>query len=111
MVVRPTSIRLFSGMLTPAIRAIELAGAPSCLAPCLTLPLLVPRVLADHQNHATPANDLALLTHRLHRCSYLHGTRFAVEEGPPGPRRRAGEVQAERPGGRSLSQRGRARPA
>src|SRR5205085_12178845 len=85
MVVRPTSIRLFNGMFTPAIRAIELAGAPSCLAPCLTLPLLVPRVLADHQNHATPADDLALLTHRLDRCSYLHGTRFAVERGSSRP--------------------------
>src|SRR3954469_6171489 len=63
MYVRPISTRLFSGMLTQALRA------PTDLP----LPLLVPRVLADHQDAAVPADDLALLTHRLDRRSYLHG--------------------------------------
>src|SRR3954454_5836866 len=49
-------------MLTPAMRAIFL----------LALPLLVPRVLADHEDPAVPADDLALLAHRLDRRSYLH---------------------------------------
>ena len=39
----------------------------------LPLTLLVTRVLADHQHAAVPADDLALLTHRLDRRSYLHG--------------------------------------
>src|SRR3954447_2472821 len=63
MYVRPISTRLFRGMLTPAIRAIA----------DLPLPLLVTRVLADHEDAAVPADDLALLTHRLDRRSYLHG--------------------------------------
>src|SRR6476469_6847681 len=63
MYVRPISTRLLSGMLTPAIRAI----AP------LPLPLLVTRVLADHEDPAVAADDLALLAHRLDRRSYLHG--------------------------------------
>src|SRR3954465_4422331 len=62
MYVRPISTRLFRGMLTPAMRAI---GFP--------LPLLVPRVLANHEDAAVPADDLALLAHRLDRRSYLHG--------------------------------------
>src|SRR3954449_9559680 len=62
MYVRPISTRLFRGMLTPAIRA--MADLP--------LPLLVTRVLADHEHAAVPADDLALLAHRLHRRSYLH---------------------------------------
>src|SRR3954452_1413168 len=61
MYVRPISARLLRGMLSPAMRAISLA-----------LPLLVPRIGADHQHRAMAANDLALLAHRLHRRSYLH---------------------------------------
>src|SRR5438128_2160172 len=38
----------------------------------LSLPLLVTRVLADHEHRAVAANDLALLAHRLDRWSYLH---------------------------------------
>ena len=38
---------------------------------CLTLPLLVPRILADHHHLAVPANDLALLAHGLNRRLYL----------------------------------------
>src|SRR3954464_6282171 len=49
-------------MLIPAIRAISL----------LALPLLVPWVLADHEDRAVAADDLALLAHRLDRRSYLH---------------------------------------
>src|SRR3954468_13245341 len=49
-------------MLTPAMRAIFL----------LALPLLVARVLADHEHPAVAADDLALLAHRLDRRSYLH---------------------------------------
>src|SRR5215204_264465 len=63
MYVRPISTRLLRGMLTPEIRAKVF----------LPLTLLVPRVLADHQHAAVPADDLALLTHRLDRRSYLHG--------------------------------------
>src|SRR5215211_180633 len=50
-------------MLMPAIRA--MCGS-------LSLPLLVPGVLADHEDRAVAANDLALLAHRLDRRSYLH---------------------------------------
>src|SRR5688572_33320575 len=50
-------------MLTPEIRAKVV----------LPLSLLVPRVLADHEDAAMPADDLALLAHRLDRRSYLHG--------------------------------------
>src|SRR5271170_610564 len=38
----------------------------------LALPLLVALVLADDQNRAVAADDLALLAHRLDRRSYLH---------------------------------------
>src|SRR3954471_13552587 len=50
-------------MLTPAMRAM----------PYLPLPLLVSGVLADDENPPVAADDLALLAHRLHRRSYLHG--------------------------------------
>src|SRR5829696_1329051 len=63
MYVRPISTRLLRGMLTPEIRAKLF----------LPLTLLVTRVRADHQHAAVPADDLALLTHRLDRRSYLHG--------------------------------------
>src|SRR5918996_5445690 len=62
MYVSPISTRLLSGMLTPAIRAKVL----------LPLPLLVSWVRADHEDAAMPADDLALLAHRLDRRSYLH---------------------------------------
>src|SRR3954470_14210253 len=62
MYVRPTSTRLFRGMLIPAIRAISRSP----------LPLLVTGVLADHQDRAMAADDLALLAHRLYRRSYFH---------------------------------------
>src|SRR5215210_8775167 len=58
-------------MLTPAMRAIFL----------LALPLLVPRVLADHEDPAVAADDLALLAHRLDRRSYLHDAFRSLESG------------------------------
>src|SRR5215217_5491149 len=71
-------------MLTPEIRAKVL----------LPLTLLVTRVLADHQHAAVPADDLALLTHRLDRRSYLHGPfRYLISRngsgGPCGRRYRS----------------------
>src|ERR671911_2974591 len=58
-------------MLTPAIRAIR-----------LPLPLLVSRVLADDEDPSVAADDLALLAHRLHRRSYLHGPfRLMIQTG------------------------------
>src|SRR3954466_12004005 len=63
MYVRPTSTRLLRGTLTPAIRAIRY----------LALTLLVAGVLADDEDRAVTADDLALLAHRLDRRSYLHG--------------------------------------
>src|SRR5215207_3321109 len=63
MYVRPISSCFLRGMVTPEIRAKRY----------LPLTLLVTRVLADHQHAAVPADDLALLTHRLDRRSYLHG--------------------------------------
>src|SRR5829696_350242 len=68
MYVRPTSTRLFSGMLTPAMRAMA-----------LPLTLLVTRVLADHEHRAVAANDLALLAHGLDRRSDLHAPRSTFE--------------------------------
>src|SRR5215207_3115587 len=60
----PTSTRLLSGMLIPAIRAM----------PDLPLPLLVAGVLTDDQHGAVASDDLALFAHRLYRRSYLHGS-------------------------------------
>src|SRR3954471_24924028 len=72
MYVRPISTRLFRGILTPAIRAMA----------SLTLPLLVSRVLADDEDPPVAADDLALLAHRLHRRSYLHGPfRLMIQTG------------------------------
>src|SRR5918996_2692025 len=72
MYVRPISTRLFRGMLTPAMRAID----------SLPLPLLVSWVLTDHEDPAVAADDLALLAHRLHRRSYLHGPfRLMIQTG------------------------------
>src|SRR3954449_7367061 len=102
MYVRPISTRLLSGMLTPAIRAMT----------DLPLPLLVTRVLADHEHAAVPANDLALLTHRLDRWTYLHGP-FRLDDpdgrlwrpvGPPLPSPGNG-------GGTPEPRRSRARPS
>src|SRR3954463_13984001 len=50
-------------MLIPAIRAMA-----------LPLPLLVTRVLTDHQHGAVASDDLALLAHGLDRGSDLHGS-------------------------------------
>src|SRR3954471_13006225 len=92
MYVRPISTRLLRGMLIPAMRAM--------LDP-LALPLLVPRVLADHEHPPVAADDLALLTHRLHRRSYLHDPfRLIIQTGwlwrpfrPPLPCPRSGHTQ------------------
>jgi len=43
-----------------------------CLEAPLALPLLVAGVLADHEDRAVTADDLALLAHRLDRRSYFH---------------------------------------
>src|SRR2546422_721233 len=93
-------------MLIPAIRAIE-KGCPFYLS----LSLLVTRVLADHENNAATADDLALFTHRLDRCSYFHGTRFAIERGSSRSQESDRRGLGQRDPGRSLSQRGHARPA
>src|SRR5688572_9114917 len=61
-------MRLLSGMLTPAMRAISSYNSFGLSA----LALLVTRVLADDQHHPTAADDLALLAHGLDRGSYLH---------------------------------------
>src|ERR671915_2052567 len=97
MYVRPISTRLLSGMLTPAIRAI----AP------LPLPLLVPRVLADHEDAPVAADDLALFAHRLDRRSYLHDPfRLMIQTGwlwgpgrPPLPVPRTKTCRTARPRG------------
>src|SRR3954452_12609284 len=93
MYVSPISTRLFRGMLIPAMRAI-------CLL-LLALPLLVSGVLADHQHPPVAADDLALLTHRLDRRSYLHGPfRLMIQTGwlwrpsrPPLPCPRSGHTR------------------
>src|SRR5215210_178110 len=73
MYVRPISTRLLRGMFTPAMRA---KAVP------LPLSLLVSRVLADDEDPPVPADDLALLAHRLHRRSYLHGPfRLMIQTG------------------------------
>src|SRR5918994_6424812 len=81
-------------MLTPAMRAMAY----------LPLPLLVSRVLADDEDPSVAADDLALLTHRLDRRSYLHGPfRLMIQTGwlwRPGrlplPVPRTGKVVAHR---------------
>src|SRR6059058_3343730 len=91
MYVSPISTRLLRGMLMPAMRAMTL----------LALPLLVPGVLADDQHAPVAADDLALLTHRLDRRSYLHGPfRLMIQTGwlwrpgrPPLPCPRSGLTQ------------------
>src|SRR5262245_21157722 len=54
-------MRFSPGISTPIIRAIR-----------LTLPLFVPRVRADHTNHAFALNNLAVLAKLLDRRSYFH---------------------------------------
>src|SRR3990170_3423254 len=57
------STRLSRGRSTPAIRA------NACLLP---LPLLMPRVRADHADRAAPADHLAPIADLLHRRPHLH---------------------------------------
>src|SRR6266571_9347223 len=64
MYVRPISARLFAGRSTPEMRAI--------IPPCLTLPLLVLRVGADHPHHASAVDNLAIVTHFFYRRPDLH---------------------------------------
>src|SRR5688572_27383127 len=80
MEVRPISIRLLRGMLTPAIRAM-----------CLPLALFVTWVLTDHQHDPAAADHLALLAHGLDRGSYLQVRPILWRDCPSGPRRWAGE--------------------
>src|ERR671918_1837576 len=63
------SSRLSRGRSTPAIRAI--GATPSFGLPS-TLPLLVPRVGADHDHTAVAPDDLALLADLLDARLYLH---------------------------------------
>src|SRR5215217_5365390 len=64
---RAMSTRLSRGRSTPAIRAMPFSPSLG-----LALPLLVPRVRADDPDDATPADDLALVAHRLDRRPNLH---------------------------------------
>src|SRR5687768_4029672 len=64
MYVIATSPRLSRGRSIPATRAMA--------ASVLSLPLLVPRVLADDPRHALTLDDLAVLAARLHRWPHLH---------------------------------------
>src|SRR5688500_3609390 len=59
-------VGLFGGRSTPWIRGIR-HRLP------LSLPLLVPRVLANDPHHALAADQLALLAHPLDARSDLHG--------------------------------------
>jgi hypothetical protein len=64
----------------------------------LALPLLVSRVLADHEDPAVPADDLALLAHRLDRRSYLHDPfRSLRPDDPDGEALETGAVAATIP--------------
>src|SRR5262245_31916839 len=58
-------------MLTPAIRAMVVLVFRQ-RERALALPLLVPRVLADHPHDAVAPDDLAVAAHLLHRCDYFH---------------------------------------
>src|ERR671918_2746326 len=82
MYVRATSPRFSLGKSTPATLAIVdspvLFPGPASPAQlprggASSLPLLVPRVLADDPRHALAANDLAVLAPHLHRRLHLHG--------------------------------------
>jgi hypothetical protein len=61
----------------------------------LPLALLVARVGADDEHPAVAADDLALLTHRLDRRSYLHGP-FRLDD-PDGEALETGTVAATIP--------------
>jgi hypothetical protein len=59
------------------------AGKVDACDPChpvalLALPLLVPRVRADHEDVAAPADDATLVAHLLHRRSDLHRSLLLV---------------------------------
>src|SRR4051795_480063 len=100
MYVRPISTRLLRGMLTPEIRAIR----------ALTLPLLVSRVLADDENRAVAADDLALLAHRLDGSSNLHCSGSRIEyRAPARPMSRTAGTNSGPIGPTEKDSRGRAR--
>src|SRR5690242_6768546 len=74
------SIRRSRGMSTPAMRA---TAALRALSWSLALLHLVLGVVADDQHHALAADDLAPLTPRLDRCSYLHDLLLPSRIWPP----------------------------
>src|ERR671914_780193 len=76
MYVRATSSRLSRGRSTPPIRAIGVL---------LSLSLLVPRVGADDQDAAPPANDLALVADRLDARLHLHRSTSPIPIDDPSP--------------------------
>src|SRR5262245_30486724 len=63
MYVSATSMRLLRGRSTPASRAIVYS---------LTLPLLMPRVLADHADDSPPLDHLALVANLFDRRAHFH---------------------------------------
>src|SRR5829696_6714483 len=66
------STRLSRGRSTPAILAtLHILRGPRERGR-LTLPLLMPRIHANHPNHAVAPDDLALLTSASYRSSYFH---------------------------------------
>src|SRR6478609_3487101 len=73
------SSRLSRGRSTPAIRAMfrEL--------PSLALPLLVPRVGADHEDPPAAADDAAAVADPLHRWSHLHDVPLICTDTPHDP--------------------------
>src|SRR3954463_279236 len=80
---------------------VDAGDASHCLRAPSALPLLVAGVLADHKHPPVAADDLALLTHRLDRRSYLHGPfRLMIQTGwlwrpfrPPLPCPRSGHTR------------------
>src|SRR6266498_2456673 len=73
------STRRSRGMSTPAMRA---TICPPCPFPVsLALLHLVLGIVTDDQHHALAANDLAPLTPRLDRCSYLHDLLHSLASG------------------------------
>src|SRR5829696_1512302 len=69
----------------------------------LTLPLFVPRVRANHTNHALALDDLAILAKLFNRCSYFHIKPVSKECGPSknrmatSPKSRPGPQPGARP--------------
>src|SRR5882724_8617941 len=53
------------------------------ISPPLALTLLVTGVLADHQDRAVAADDLALFAHRLYGSSNLHCSGLCIEHRTP----------------------------